>query len=1199
MSRNLTNMNNTNVYVNTNLSANAPLQVNQTSFNNPITVSIKGLNGYGTSGQIMKMNSLGNQLEWADDNNTEYTAGNQLNLVGTQFNLDTDIQIDSLGVGTYFDVGYSNPYTAIFNGNNYSISNPYLRWHFNGTDLQFNIPAGSGSSSNFRWLLTNTTELMKLDGNGLLTTNKIQLDGGSNEITDGTTNLSIGSTSGTIAVIDDIPFSISGSTMTADPDGDGTNVCTQFTISSGSGSNGDCILLIQADTDDTVETSNPEIRLRGDNAASGTNLKQDNNDFVIETTLSGQNIILNPAGTYVDIQSNLKAGSTTDNGQIEIQHGGAASEIGKLIFSNGTNSNTYSFEYSENTENFSFKKTNSTIWDYDSSNSPAKFTMYALFKFNDTKFHNSTNQQINLPTSAGTLALLSDITAARYWSLVNNDLFPNSSSNNLLVGTQNAHSSAPKLDVNGNSRLNGNLWTTGTLQVENYYAVNHSTPYTYIYDPTGYSTSNPFMRYHTNGTDLTFNLPNSQGASSSFRFLAGNSAELMRMDAAGTLKIFGSSSGKLEIENDGLTNSTSTLDFTNSDNGDFYRFEYNYSDDAFVFIHNHLGTDADAIWEYNDSTEEFLINKDTIVRNVENIDAKLFIECSEATGAEAKLIFGDAYVTDKYTLQYDYHVSTPAFELLDQNLDEIFRYTDNDDTFSFNDKVITTSRYISLTGIAGQITDGSSFFTLPAASGTLALESSIASLFTTSGTTMTADPQGDNSEVCTQFTISSGSGSNGDCVLLIQADTSNTVEESNPRIKLSQDGGQVYSHVEMTSNNDLRLETFYSGSKIILNPVSGANCEINSSLTKCSGDLECASSQFRVSYSSSYTRLFNPNSYPANTNAASHMYFHDNGTSLSLNVPNTSYTTSNSNNITFASSGSSRVRVNGSSNPSMQFYKTNGTTIYGNIGYAATFASNMGQWGGVGTPQGFGSSREVFYMGGEDDYDAEGCWSAMNGQSHGISNPGDNYTLWWYDEDDLGSTYWRISTTGVISSSSDSRVKTNVNTYKNSDFEKYKQIRTVTYNKKVPETINPERLNKQSCIDKYNQLHYGVIAQELYELYPELEDTKDRDKWEYRRDNWDTLYEEEHNKWLDAKEKYECCDQKDCDEVCSYKEPEPQKEFNEVEPIRTVEYNKLSLLTIGVVQDVIKENETLKQEVNTLKQELQNIKNILQNNNIS
>ena len=38
------------------------------------------------------------------------------------------------------------------------------------------------------------------------------------------------------------------------------------------------------------------------------NTSVDNNEFIIETTLLGQNIILKPAGNYVDIQSNLKAG---------------------------------------------------------------------------------------------------------------------------------------------------------------------------------------------------------------------------------------------------------------------------------------------------------------------------------------------------------------------------------------------------------------------------------------------------------------------------------------------------------------------------------------------------------------------------------------------------------------------------------------------------------------------------------------------------------------------------------------------------------------------------------------------------------------------------------------------------------------------------------------------------------------------------
>lgn len=678
MSRNILNEGpEVNVYLNRDpIEATLPVQAIQPTVTDPITISLKGLSGFtGQAGKVLKVNSTADALEYADDINTEYTAGNQLNLVGTQFNLDTDIQVDSLGVGTYFDVGYSNPYTAIFNGNNYSISNPYLRWHFNGTDLLFNIPAGSGSSSNFKWQIQNTTELMKLDGNGLLT-----------------------------------------------------------------------------------------------------------------------------------VSGNIKAdGGSTDNGQIEIEHGGGASEIGKLVFSNGTNVNTYSFEYSENTNNFSFKKNSAVLWDYDDSNSPAKFTVNPIFKFGNTVFHNSTNQQIILPTSAGKLALQTDITDALYWTVNSNDLKPTLTSYNVVLGKASPSSGAPKLDVLGDSKIEGNLWTTGQLRVEDHFAVEHLDPYTYIYDPTGFARTNPHFRYHKNGTDLLLNLPTDSGSSSSFRFFTANTTELMRLDANSTLKVFGTSSAKIEIENDGLTSSNSTLDFTNSANGDFYRFFYNYADDAFAFIHN--GTSFNTVWEYNDATEEFLINKDTLIRNEYNDDAKLFIECSEATGAEAKLIFGDEYVTNKYTLQYDYHISTPAFELLDQNSTTIFRYTDNDNTFDFNNKRITTSSFISLTGIGSQITNGSDFYNLPSASGTLALESQLPNnVFNTSGTTMTADPQANDSVVCTEFKISAGPQANGDCTLIIEADTDNTtLETANPIIKLVQDGGNVQGRLELTSDNHLQL----------------------------------------------------------------------------------------------------------------------------------------------------------------------------------------------------------------------------------------------------------------------------------------------------------------------------------------------------------------------------------------------------------
>ena len=66
--------NTTNVYINTNLSATEPVVVNQTSFNNPITVSLKGLSGIGSAGQVIKVNSLGNGLEYGNDDAGDWTV---------------------------------------------------------------------------------------------------------------------------------------------------------------------------------------------------------------------------------------------------------------------------------------------------------------------------------------------------------------------------------------------------------------------------------------------------------------------------------------------------------------------------------------------------------------------------------------------------------------------------------------------------------------------------------------------------------------------------------------------------------------------------------------------------------------------------------------------------------------------------------------------------------------------------------------------------------------------------------------------------------------------------------------------------------------------------------------------------------------------------------------------------------------------
>ena len=59
--------------------------------------------------------------------------------------------------------------------------------------------------------------------------------------------------------------------------------------------------------------------------------------------------------------------------------------------------------------------------------------------------------------------------------------------------------------------------------------------------------------------------------------------------------------------------------------------------------------------------------------------------------------------------------------------------------------------------------------------------------------------------------VSSGGGANGDCVLLIEADTDNTVEASNPVLRLKQDGGAVTGALSLTANNDMTLYNEHTG----------------------------------------------------------------------------------------------------------------------------------------------------------------------------------------------------------------------------------------------------------------------------------------------------------------------------------------------------------------------------------------------------
>ena len=349
--------------------------------------------------------------------------------------------------------------------------------------------------------------------------------------------------------------------------------------------------------------------------------------------------------------------------------------------------------------------------------------------------------------------------------------------------------------------------------------------------------------------------------------------------------------------------------------------------------------------------------------------------------------------------------------------------------------------------------------------------------------------------------------------------------------------------------------------------------------------LTCANNSFKVNYLSLKTYITDPSGTDNSVDIyGSYINYHNNGTELVLNTPNSSYQETNSQGITFSMAGYRRQIMWGSTNPAVSYYDTDGTTIYANVGRSNTFPANVGQWSSISNPMG----EIVYYIAGANTNDSEGYFFAANGEGHYISNTGDDNALTWYDEDFAPSAVgWYISTGGSISSISDKRFKTDIKTYKNSNFEKYKQIRTITYKKKKP-ILPQKRLEKQKCIDKYNNIQYGVVAQELYSIYPELETTEQLlkfKKWKYKSDNWNNgVYEKECAEWKKKKEEYEKCNKKkDCDKSCIFNDKEPTKEFSIEEPHKVVDYQRLNILTIGVVQDLIKQNEELKNELAEMK----------------
>lgn len=87
-----------NIYINT-LSATLPLEI-QSSNDTSSTLSIKGLSGFGTAGQIIKVNSSANAFEYADDSTSNWTLNSGVLYPNSNF---TKVVIGNNAIETGFN----------------------------------------------------------------------------------------------------------------------------------------------------------------------------------------------------------------------------------------------------------------------------------------------------------------------------------------------------------------------------------------------------------------------------------------------------------------------------------------------------------------------------------------------------------------------------------------------------------------------------------------------------------------------------------------------------------------------------------------------------------------------------------------------------------------------------------------------------------------------------------------------------------------------------------------------------------------------------------------------------------------------------------------------------------------------------------------------------------------------------------------
>ena len=183
---------NTNVVITNRMLATLPLEMTQTLFTDPIVMSMKGLNGFGGEGKVIKVNSNNNGLEYADDITENITVS--LPLLRTDDNIALK-GLSTLGVNDANKIikvnsaGTELEYVA----NDWTLNNGNLYPNNHATT---NVLIGTTTNTNSKKFLVDGTSEFKA---------QLTIDTNGAELSNGTNTYTLPSSTGTLALTTQIP----------------------------------------------------------------------------------------------------------------------------------------------------------------------------------------------------------------------------------------------------------------------------------------------------------------------------------------------------------------------------------------------------------------------------------------------------------------------------------------------------------------------------------------------------------------------------------------------------------------------------------------------------------------------------------------------------------------------------------------------------------------------------------------------------------------------------------------------------------------------------------------------------------------------------------------------------------------------------------------------------------------------------------